>query len=212
VYGRQLDGQTLEFGHEGILYRNSFIMYDRGTKSLWVHTTGQCVKGKLKGKQLEFIPSTVTSWGVWSARHPLTVVLEGRKARGMMGAFSLTKKTADSYGISVGQGDDVKLYPVPALLTERVVLDRFHGRDIAVFFDAEGLHATAWERGEREFKWNGKSFVDKRGRAWNASLGRPVDATDESEQLIPLPATTWLTRRWKGFYPKSEIFSVPDAE
>ena len=212
MYGRELDGEILEFGHEGILYRNSFIMYDRGTESLWVHTTGQSVKGKLKGKQLTFIPSKITSWGVWSARHPQTVVLEGKRARGMMGAFSLTAKTAERYGVSVGQGDEVKLYPIAALRKARVVLDQFAGRDIVVFFDDQGMHATAFERGAHTFRWSGESFVDERGRAWNASLGQPVGARDASEQLIPVPATTFLIHRWKGFYPKSEIFGAPEPE
>ncbi len=40
MYDRRTNGQTLSFGHAGILYRNSFVMYDRTTESLWVHVTG----------------------------------------------------------------------------------------------------------------------------------------------------------------------------
>jgi hypothetical protein len=29
VYSRRLEGRTLTFGHEGVLYKNSFVMYDR---------------------------------------------------------------------------------------------------------------------------------------------------------------------------------------
>ena len=48
----------MSFGHAGILLENSFVMYDRGTDSLWVHVTGRAVWGPLKGEQLEFVPST----------------------------------------------------------------------------------------------------------------------------------------------------------
>ncbi len=60
MYGRELDGKTYTFGHEGVLYRQSFVMYDKQTDSLWVHTTGEAIKGALKGKVLTFLPSTVT--------------------------------------------------------------------------------------------------------------------------------------------------------
>ena len=43
MYERTLDGQELRFGHEGVLYENSFIMYDKGTESLWVHVTGEAI-------------------------------------------------------------------------------------------------------------------------------------------------------------------------
>ena len=82
MYGRQLEGETLSFGHEGILYENSFVMYDRKTESLWVHVTGRAVWGPLKGKQLEFVPSTVTTWQQWKAAHPRTLVLPGFRRGG----------------------------------------------------------------------------------------------------------------------------------
>jgi len=209
VYGRKLSDRTVEFGHEGILYRGSFIMYDRGTKSLWVHTTGECVKGELKGRRLEFIPSVITSWGAWKKQHPETVVLEGKKARGFMGRYALTAKSASRYGISVGQGDSTRLYPVATLLKNPVVSDRIGERDIIVFLDPESLHATAWVRGKREFRWKAGKIVDGKGRVWERMLGRPVKARDDKERMTPVPATAWLIERWKGFYPASGIYVPP---
>src|SRR5439155_1161397 len=88
---------TLSFGHEGILYENSFVMYDRKTESLWVHVTGRAVWGPLKGKQLEFVPSTVTTWSQWKAAHPRTLVLPGFRRGGFMGTYhGLTRQYARS--------------------------------------------------------------------------------------------------------------------
>ena len=103
VYSRIVGDETLSFGHEGVLYRQSFIMYDRETDSHWVHTTGECVKGEMKGKTLTFLPSTVTSWASWKALHPETTVLTGRRARGMMGRFDFGTQP-ERYGLSIGQG------------------------------------------------------------------------------------------------------------
>jgi len=208
VYGRKLEDRTVAFGHEGILYRESFVMYDRKTKSLWVHSTGECVKGELKGRQLTFIPCSITSFGAWKKRYPKSLVLEGRKARGFMGRFGLTKETVGRYGISVGQGEVARLYPVTALMKSPVVMDRFGERDIVVFFDRTSLHATAWVRGKHEFTWKDGKVVDGKGRAWDTMLGRPVGAKDDEEKMTPLPATAWLMHRWKGFYPKSGVYGV----
>jgi hypothetical protein len=200
VYSREVAGKTLRFGHEGVLFRSSFVMYDKQTDSLWIHTLGTAVKGPLKGKQLTFIPSTVTTWGKWKKLHEKTKVLTGRKAKGRMGAFSLAKSLA-RYGLSVGQGDEVKLYPYPLLQERRVVNDTFGKEKIVVVFDAESATAVAYKRGERTFAWKGGKMVDGKGKAWGMLTG-----ASGKTRLERVPATPWLAARWKGFYPKGEVY------
>ena len=200
MYSRVLDGRTLTFGHEGILYRNSFIMYDKQTGSLWVHTTGQAIKGRLKGSQLEFIPSLVTTWGRWKKDHPDTTVLPGRRARGFMGTFSLAKNIG-RYGLSMGQGKTVKLYLFTTLERQRVINDEFNGKNIVVVFDATSMTAAAFERDERTFQWKDGSMKDSTGAAWDLLGGTSGDAT-----LPPIPATPWLVDRWRVFYPRKPVY------
>ncbi len=207
MYSRKLNGKVLEFGHEGVLYRNSFVMYDRGTKSLWVHTTGECVKGELKGSQLKFLTSTVTSWGTWVAAHPKSLVLEGKGRGGFMGTFTFNAKRAEKFGVSIGQGETVKLYLMSDLIKKRVIQDRFGNQDIVVFFDKAGMHATAWVREGHTFAFKKDQFVDEKGRLWNMMLGRPVGDKNDKEKMGPLPATAWLIKRWKGFYPDSKTWA-----
>lgn len=207
MYSRKLNGKVLEFGHEGVLYRNSFVMYDRKSDSLWVHTTGECVKGEMKGSQLKFIPSTITSWEQWKTKHPKTLVLPGKGVGGFMGTYSLKADSAEKFGVSVGQGDDAKLYLVNDLMKHSVIHDKFMGKNVAVFFNANDLHGTAWDCGNNKFKSRLGKFVDQRGRAWDMMLGRPVDAKNDSEKMTPLPATMWLVNRWNGFYPKSTTWT-----
>ncbi len=209
MYSRKLSGKVLEFGHEGVLYRRSFVMYDRGTKSLWVHTTGECVKGEMKGSQLTFISSSITSWGNWVENHPNSLVLEGKGRGGFMGTFTLKEKDAKKFGVSVGQGASAKLFLMEDLMRERVIHDRFDGKDIVVFFDKDGMHATAWVRGKHKFFYRGEGeFVDEIGRSWNMMLGRPKGNTSNSQKMQPLPATAWLIERWHGFYPKSTVWAA----
>ena len=214
MYSSKVDDKVLTFGHEGILYRRSFVMYDRSTNSLWVHTTGECVKGELKGKQLKFIPSVVTRWGEWKTKYPDSKILEGKKAKGFMGSYTLTKKK-DKFGISVGEGEQSNLYPIVELEKQRVVHDTLGEDKIVIFFDAEGQFATAWKNPENiQFKWDKeqKSFVDQRDKPWNMMLGAPVGDEKSKSRMRSLPATAWLIQRWKGFYPKSPIYGSTDTK
>jgi hypothetical protein len=204
VYGRTLDGDVLEFGHEGVLYRNSFVMYDRGTRSLWVHTTGQAVKGALRGKSLEFLPSEVVAWSVWRDRHPDTLVLDrGGEDTGFMGTFALPEKS-EKYGYSVGSGTDATLYSYEILVDEVIVA---HGEQVVVYIE-ESDTIRAYARGERTFEIDSDGLLsDGQGSTWDPVSGE--SETDGTRSLTRLPITPWLIKRWKGFYADGEVV---DAE
>jgi hypothetical protein len=59
-----------------MLWRDSLVMFDRATRSLWSQLLGRAVAGPLTGRSLEVIPSEVTTWRAWRERHPGTRVLE----------------------------------------------------------------------------------------------------------------------------------------
>ena len=202
VYGREIDGTVLSFGHEGVLYLGSFVMYDKQTDSLWVHATGEAVKGPLKGKVLPFLPSTITTWKRWRAAHPKTSVLTGQRGSAFMGRFGLLA-SPDDYGLSVGQPAAPKLYPMALLMKQRVIEDTLGGTPIVVLYDAEGGGARAWKRGAHSFSWKDGALVDQKGRTWDVLRAKPADG--EGDGLEAVPATTWLIERWKGFYPKGSI-------
>jgi hypothetical protein len=75
-----IDGRmtNLDFGHEGVLYRQSFIMYDKQIDSKWNHSTGLAMSGKLAGRELRILPSRVMRWkncrypGSWSVGSKFT--------------------------------------------------------------------------------------------------------------------------------------------
>lgn len=198
VYRRTLDGKVLSFGHEGTLYRQSFVMYDKQTNSLWLHTTGEAVKGPMKGKRLPFVPSTVTSWKRWRALHPKTVVLTGARSNGFMGRFGLDDGI-ERYGLSVGQGDAPKLYPYKRLAAARVVNDTVAGTPVVVYYDAESRTAKAYERGARTFAWSKGRAVDDKGVAYD--LFRGMSTSQPPVRLKQVVGTVWLVNRWRGFYP-----------
>jgi hypothetical protein len=75
--GRGPDGSTFTFGTSGMLYRSNKLMYDRPTRTLWNHLTGEPVLGPLAAEEfrLKVLPIVLTSWHDWTSRHPDTLVL-----------------------------------------------------------------------------------------------------------------------------------------
>ena len=78
MYSTRVNGETLEFGTSGLLYRSNKLMYDRGTNTLWNQFIGEPAVGPLVGSgiKLELLPVAVTTWGEWVKAHPDTTVLD----------------------------------------------------------------------------------------------------------------------------------------
>lgn len=89
-----IEGQLITFGVSGKLWRDTLVMYDRQTRSLWSQLLGTAVAGPLTGRDLEVVPAEVTSWSAWKERHPETLVLR-KPARE---ALEDTRRRGSSYG------------------------------------------------------------------------------------------------------------------
>ncbi len=221
MYGRELDGEILSFGHEGVLYRNSFMMYDRQSESLWLHVTGEALKGPKRGKQLKFLPAEVMPWKAWKALNPTTKVLLGEKVGGFMGSFKLHERLAN-YGLAVGSGRTNKLLRytllqrVPVLNTTAyskpavVTYDNKNGYAVCfgAFEDQKELHFDAIQPVE---DGSGKQLTMRdaeTGSTWLRMTGECISGALKGAQLERLPATSWLEKRWLGFYPGGEIVGL----
>jgi len=186
-------------------------MYDKETDSHWVHVTGEAIKGELKGTRLEFIPSEVVTWRTWRLENPDTQVLLGQKDRGFMGTFGLARKLGH-YGLSVGSGRDVRLYPYDRLRKKPVLNTVFGEEPLLVVFDARSLRTKAFlaeARGEpltfRAGPGDAKMKDHQTDSTWDRYAGRCLKGELEGVALKRLPATPWLAVRWRGFYPEGEV-------
>lgn len=87
VHGRENseDGEIDQFGVSGYVHKNTFLMFDRKTESLWYPLEDgkwTAIGGPRKGEEIEFIdkPAPV-KLGEWVKKHPQTKVLLGAKTR-----------------------------------------------------------------------------------------------------------------------------------
>jgi hypothetical protein len=78
LFRAEAGGRRFEFGSSGFLFRSNKLMYDRQTRTLWNHLTGEPVIGALAASdlRLERLPIVLTSWGEWRRQHPATKVLD----------------------------------------------------------------------------------------------------------------------------------------
>ena len=52
-----MNGKELTFMVSGMLWRDSLVMQDRETETLWSHVTGEAIRGPLKLR--------ILAWCVW---------------------------------------------------------------------------------------------------------------------------------------------------
>ncbi|MCH8885898.1 MAG: DUF3179 domain-containing protein [SAR324 cluster bacterium] len=219
MYDRRLDGKTLRFGHAGMLINDSFVMYDKGTDSLWVHVTGTAVHGPLKGKKLKFIPSTVTTWDAWKQRFPHTRVLPGIPRHGSaMGTYDGMRKTR-GLGLAVLVRFKAKLYPLDVLARHPVINDRVRDTPVLVVYSARMRTATAWSRrvGGRLLTFTlakardrfGNALVRDRetGSTWSWLNGEAVSGPLRGALLPQLTYNPILNDRFKVFYKGAPVFA-----
>ncbi len=161
MYDREVQGRTLTFGVSGALYRNSLIMFDRETRTLWSHLLGAAVDGPLEGTRLRFVSASLTTWAAWLRDHPETLALSPeRSPYAAYGDAYAGYFAGDATGILGTHRKDTRLGPKELVLgvlapaakayayrdLERLgkIRDTLAGRPVEVRWDAAGHSATAF--------------------------------------------------------------------
>ena len=78
VYSRQIDDITLHLAPSGWTYKNTFVLYDKETGSLWYpYRKGLMgIQGKYFKQWLPKLKSEDTKWKKWRNKHPDSKILE----------------------------------------------------------------------------------------------------------------------------------------
>ncbi|WP_425484441.1 DUF3179 domain-containing (seleno)protein [Desulfoluna butyratoxydans] len=78
VYSRELDGEPLTLAPSGWTYGDTFVLYDKESRSLW-YPDGKgllAIDGPHAGKRLPEIGHEDTSWYLWEKAHPKTRIAD----------------------------------------------------------------------------------------------------------------------------------------
>lgn len=225
MYARTVNGRELTFGVSGKLVRNSLLMYDHETGSLWSHLTGSAIQGPLSGSQLTVLPATETRWGAWKAAYPTTRVLphdypgqtdEYARYYAGGGAGILGRKRDDSrlpakaLVIGVRIMDRPKAYWLDSVVNARVINDTFDQVPLVLLAtsDESGSVFERTVNGETlTFKSVGGRVQDSEtGSTWDPVTGLATAGPQAGQRLTPVPATTSFWFGWFDFFPGTALY------
>ena len=215
-----------------MLVRNSLVMYDRQTGSLWSHLTGQALSGPLAGEHLELLAATRASWGKWRRSHPETLILafdpalEGDPYNGYYGSprLGVDRDQADfvvdprlkpkEEVIGLRLDGHVKAYSVATLANDRVVNDLIGAVPVVVVFDAASQSGAVFRRdpGGRLLSFQpgaaALELVDEQtGSRWDGLSGASVSGSLKDTSLEQVPVTYAFWFAWSSFYPETDLFA-----
>ena len=178
-----VDGRPLTFGVDGA-WQGTTTIFDHETDSLWLHLTGECVRGPMKGTVLrQAATGRHTTWADWRASYPATDVMRPvseRKGGGDIPYFTRegtrrglgfmppdVERTVEHRDHRLGANELVYgaevagvacAYPLSSLRTERIVADRVGGVAVTVWFDPAHRSAAGFRPSVRgralTFAWD----------------------------------------------------------
>jgi hypothetical protein len=78
VYSREIDGQLLTLAPSGWTYKNTFVLYDKESGTLWYpYKKGLMgIQGRYFKRWLLKISSEDTKWKDWKKRYPDSLILK----------------------------------------------------------------------------------------------------------------------------------------
>jgi hypothetical protein len=192
VFERKLDGEVVEFGTSGMLWKSNLVMYNRTevekNESLWSQVLGEAIVGEHTGTKLKIIPSDVVKYSDWKSLHSGTVVLSqdtgiySSYERDPYGDYYTSEKV--SFGVDF---EDDRLHPKANVL----------GIDIDGKFKA--YHIDALEVGETTDTFNGKKItINKK------TEGEIRMFVGEDKKALPYIGGFWFS--WLAAHPGTELY------
>jgi len=170
----------------GRLWRDSLIMMDRETETLWSHVTGEAIRGPLAGKRLEALPVVHTTWKQWRSAHPDTVVLAKNEAVDS-GSYDAYANDPDRFG----------------LMRAKRAIEQLPGKDLVHGTVVDG-NAVAITAAALEDKAQREALVSERKIVFRRSADGGVRAFDaKSEKELPVTLAYWFA--WISFYPNTQL-------
>ena len=227
MYAREVEGRTLTFGVSGKLVRNSLVMFDRQTGSLWSHLTGESISGPLHGKHLQQLSSAQTTWGLWLKEHPSTLLLQADRSD-VQDPYQSYYSGSDTGIISVKRSDDrlpakerilgirlggdVKAYDFKALARDRVVNDQVGGTPFVIVFDGGSESGAVYrsDPGGTLLKfWPGNGVLrmaEAGGSVSDGLTGTALSGPLAGQVLEQVPITYSFWFGWADFYPNTAVY------
>jgi len=232
VYRRTLEGREFTFGVSGMLLHNALLLFDRETRTLWSHLTGEALAGPQRGKRLFRLQAApVASWEAIRQVQPATQVLVvagqqdvpldsylGYHADpGANGIRPVTHRDDRLPGKSLVLGvraeGESRAYPLSRLSPASALQDRLATVPLVVARDdASGIVVAYRRRVENrllEFESrveNGKVRDRTTGTTWDLIRGVGTAGSLAGRRLEAVDAIVLYWFGWVDYYPKTTVY------
>jgi hypothetical protein len=166
IYDRRVDGRELVFENSGALWRDTLVLRDTETGTLWTAATGAALFGPLSGRRLTPVPAVYTTARAWSRAFPdssymdlghstsvpLMLRLYGASPwQGISGVKTEDRRHAPKRELlSVGFGEHVFAFTEEEIREGREVRSELGGQSLSVAWD-ERLEAPRARVSEEEW-------------------------------------------------------------
>ncbi len=227
VYVREMSDTNLTLIVSGKLWRNSLVMQDEETGTLWSHITGEALDGPMRGQFLETIPSVQATWRQWVGEHPDTKVLKKEEEvtgsryetyfrdperAGMFRVEWLRARLPGKsmvYGISRGP---FALAVTEERLASAPLLNTRVGKDSLVVYrsDDGGVRAFVSRIDSLQLAFSlagesGQVRDTETGSLWNLEEGTSTAGRLEGTRLVEIKVLPAFWFAWSNFYPRTEV-------
>ena len=192
VFERKLDGEIVEFGTSGKLWKSNLVMYNRSDdpkkESLWSQLLGEGIVGEYTGEKLKILPADTLKYGDWKNKYKDTKVL------------SRDTGAIRSYGVDP-YGD----YYTDSYVSFGATFndDRLHPKDIVLGIKINGKYKAykkdALSIGVTEDIFNGVELLITMD-----DVGQVRIINKDTSEDIPIVAGFWFA--WLAIHPDTELY------
>ncbi|MBI3413039.1 MAG: DUF3179 domain-containing protein [Candidatus Aenigmarchaeota archaeon] len=234
AYEGRISGKKATFRVTGLLYNANDLLVDIETRSYWQQITGEAVVGDAIGKNLTKIPTEMTTWALWKAKYPDTLVMSSDTGfdrdygTDPYGGYEESDKTwyfpkkEDGrlfvkdiiYGVAFNEGS--KAYPKSNVTSDGVINDQIGKNKLLIMHDSDLDTVKVFDRVLRGTELNfetvdGKIVDMKTKSSWNYE-GVAVDGPLKTEKLKRIDATHSFWYVWAGFYPQTSVYKEMETK
>jgi len=185
---------------------NAMTWYDHETKSRWSQPWGRAIDGKLKGVQLNLLPSQITTWSNWVQENPDTLVMSNDTER----LGNLRQDFDPDFVIGLILDKNSKAYYYQDAHSAGVINDQIGDVPILLWVSEQNFHAYIRQVGSQflDFYIEDEQLKDNQtGSTWNPARGLAVEGELKGQALQPVPSMSSYDWAWEDFYPDSDFYS-----
>ncbi len=214
------------------MLKNTLLMFDYETESLWPVISGEAITGIMKGERLkEVVSSQKISWQEWFNAHPNSKALSyyGQESPGFdnymdyhtswikTGIFPVEnrdprlKPKTTIIGLNIdGQQ---KAYPLDLFKSRTIITDRFGGLPLLIYHDNSTNNTIVYKAraGKHASNFNMSNerdiVVDSvTGSKWNLKTGDAIEGKLKGKRLemVDFKNAYWFI--WAEYYPDTAVY------